>query len=125
MGDQGRKNDNPYVEQKNDSIVRRWIGYGRYDTQEQIDTLNEFYEILRLYTNFFLPVQKLERKERIGSKIKKIHDRAKTPYQRVLEADDVSDETKEKLKKKYKTLNLVILKKQIDAILKRLKPTLA
>ena len=28
----GKKNDNPFVEEKNDSVVRRWVGYGRYDT---------------------------------------------------------------------------------------------
>lgn len=79
-GRPGKKNDNPYVEQKNDSIVRRWIGYKRYDKQEQVCLLNECYAILRIYTNYFLPVQKLVRKERVGSKIKKIHDAAKTPY---------------------------------------------
>lgn len=122
-GRAGKKNDNPFVEEKNDSVVRRWIGYGRYDTQEQVDILNELYDVLRLYTNFFLPVQKLIRKERIGSNVKKIHDKAKTPYQRVLDAEDVLPETKEKLRQQYKTLNLVLLKRQIDAILKRLKAT--
>jgi len=52
-GRAGKKNDNPFIEEKNDSVVRRWVGYGRYDTQEQVDVLNEFYEVLRLYTNFF------------------------------------------------------------------------
>lgn len=122
-GRPGKKNDNPYVEQKNDSIVRRWIGYGRYDTEEQVNILNKFYEVLRLYANFFLPVQKLSRKEWIGSRIKKVHDKARTPYQRVLKAEDVSLETKGKLTEQYKTLNLVYLKTQIDNILKRLKPT--
>jgi len=123
-GRPGKKNDNPYVEQKNDSIVRRWIGYGRYDTQEQVNILNEFYEVLRLYTNFFLPVQKLERKEKVGSKVRKIHDKARTPYLRVLDAEDVPDESKEKLIEQYKTLNLVLLKRKLDTILRRLKPTL-
>lgn len=123
-GRPGKKNDNPFVEEKNDSIVRKWVGYGRYNTKEQVDILNEFYYVLRLYTNFFLPVQKLVGKERIGSKIKKIHDKAKTPYQRILEAEDVAEEIKDKLKKQYQTLNLVQLKRQIDEILKRLKPTL-
>ncbi len=122
-GRPGKKNDNAYVEQKNDSIVRRWVGYGRYNTQEQVDTLNELYAVLRLYTNFFLPVQKLAKKERTGSKIKKIYDKAKTPYQRVLEADDVSEEVKDKLIKQYQTLNLVQLKRQVDEISTRLKPT--
>lgn len=122
-GRPGKKNDNAFVEEKNDSVVRRWVGYGRYDTQKQADILNEFYEILRLYTNFFLPVQKLVKKERIGSKIKKIHDKAKTPYLRVLRARDVSKKVKDRLRKQYKTLNLVLLKRQIDEILKRLKST--
>lgn len=122
-GRAGKKNDNPFVEEKNDSIVRRWIGYGRYDTQEQVNILNEFYGVFRLYSNFFIPVQKLIRKERIGNKIKKIHDKAKTPYLRVLRAKDVSKEVKDRLRKQYKTLNLVLLKRQLDEILKRLKPT--
>ena len=122
-GRPGKKNDNPYIEQKNDSIVRNWVGYGRFDTQPQVDTLNELYELLRLYTNFFLPVMKLKKKIRIGSKIKKVHDRATTPYRRVLRARDVSKEIKKRLKAQYKTLSLVKLKEQIDEVLERLKPT--
>lgn len=122
-GRAGKKNDNPFVEEKNNSVVRRWVGYSRYDTQQQVDILNEFYGVLRLYTNFFFPVQKLLRKERIGSKIKKTHDTPKTPYQRVLDSQDVSEEVKNRLREQYKTLNLVYLKRQVDAILKRLKPS--
>src|SRR3989344_1103073 len=122
-GRPGKKNDNPYVEEKNDSIVRNWVGYGRDDTQAQVDTLNKLYEQLRLYTNFFLPVMKLKKKIRIGSKIKKVHDKAATPYRRILRARDVSKEIKDKLRVEYKTLSLVDLKDQIDAVLKRLKPT--
>ena len=122
-GRSGRKNDNAHVEQKNDSIVRRWVGYGRYDTQEQIDILNELYEILRLYLNFFVPVMKLKEKVKIGSKIIKRYDKPKTPYQRLLLARDVPKGVKNKLRAEYKTLNLVKLKRQIDEILKRLKPT--
>lgn len=122
-GRSGKKNDNAFVEEKNDSVVRRWVGYGRYDTQEQVDILNELYEVLRLYTNFFLPVQKLKEKVRIGSKVKRVHDKATTPYKRILREKDVSKEVKDRLREQYKTLNLVLLKRQIDAILKRLKPT--
>lgn len=119
-GRPGKKNDNPFVEQKNDSIVRHWVGYKRYDTEEQVKLLNDLYELLRLYTNFFLPVQKLIKKERIGSKVKKIHDKAKTPYHRILEAEDVSDEVKSKLKEQYEILRLVDLKRQLDRLIKQL-----
>lgn len=66
---------------------------------------------------------KLKKKIRIGSKIRKIHDKATTPYKRILRARDVSRKIKDKLRLKYKTLNLVDLKDQVDAVLKRLKPT--
>ena len=79
-----RKNDNCFVEQKNYSVVRRAVGYGRYDTDEQLQLLNEMYSLLRLYTNFFLPTMKLQTKERVGSRVKKTYYKAQTPYQRVL-----------------------------------------
>lgn len=122
-GRPGKKNDNPYVEQKNDSVIRNWVGYGRFDTQAQVDVLNELYELLRLYTNFFLPVMKLKKKIRNGSKIIKIHDRATTPYKRILRTWDVSKKIKDKLRAEYITLSLVDLKEKIDVVLKRLKPT--
>lgn len=122
-GRSGKKNDNAFVEEKNDSVVRRWVGYGRYDTHEQVAILNVLYNVLRLYTNFFLPVMKLKEKVRVGSKVIKKYDKPKTPYQRILGAEEVSKKVKDKLRNQYKTLNLVQLKKQIDEILKRLKPT--
>lgn len=122
-GRPGKKNDNAFVEEKNDSIVRNWVGYGRYDTQQQVDILNELYAVLRLYTNFFQPVMKLKEKERIGSKVIKRYDKATTPYKRILRSKDISKNIKDRLRNQYKALNLVLLKKQIDKILKRLKPT--
>jgi len=75
------------VEQKNYSVVRRAVGYRRYDTEEELEVLNELYDHLRLYTNFFQPVMKLIEKTRIGSRVKKKYDRARTPLQRVLESN--------------------------------------
>jgi hypothetical protein len=100
-----RKNDNCFVEQKNYSIVRRAVGYARYDTDEQCELLNELYSYLRLYTNFFLPTMKLKSKERIGSRVKKCYDQALTPYQRVLQTKLVSQKTKDQLRAKYRLLN--------------------
>ena len=122
-GRPGKKNDNPYVEQKNDSVVRRWVGYGRYDTEEQVKLLNELYEILRLYLNFFVPVMKLKKKVHKGSRVTKIYDKPKTAYHRILQTKDVSREIKNNLIREYKTLNLVVLKRQVDAFLRRVKPT--
>lgn len=108
-----RKNDNCFVEQKNYSVVRRAVGYRRYDTEEELKVLNAIYALLRLYTNFFQPVMKLISKERVGSKVKKTYDRARTPFQRVLESPFVSHQAKDALKEQYETLNPVQLKREI------------
>jgi hypothetical protein len=119
----GRKNDNPYVEQKNWSIVRRAVGYERYDTEEQLDLLNRLYALLRLYTNFFLPVMKLKEKVRVNSKVKRIYDEPRTPYARVLESEHVSDSDKAELREAYGYLNLIELRRQIDGLHTRLQRT--
>lgn len=115
-----RKNDNCYVEQKNYSVVRRAVGYLRYDTEEELSTLKELYKHLRLYTNFFQPTMKLIEKTRIGSKVSKKYDKAQTPYRRVLASPDVSAQDKQKLKQQYAKLNPAYLKRQITSLQKKL-----
>lgn len=115
-----RKNDNCFVEERNNSVVRRAVGYKRYDTDEQLKTLNELYSLLRLYTNYFQPLMKLVRKERVGSKVKKIYDKPQTPYHRVLASADVIDLQKRKLRKEYAELNPAQLKRDISALQEKL-----
>ena len=79
----GHKNDGAHVEQKNWSVVRRFVGDLRYDTPTQVVLLNQLYEVLHLYINFFMPVVKLKEKVRHGSKVTKKYDDPQTPYQRV------------------------------------------
>jgi hypothetical protein len=115
-----RKNDSCFVEQKNYSIVRRAVGYLRYDTEEELLTLKELYRHLRLYTNFFQPTMKLIEKTRIGSKVIKKYDKPLTPYRRVLACPDVSAEDKQALKKLYQKLNPAQLKRQITRLQQKL-----
>ena len=35
-----KKNDSAHIEQKNWDVVRKMIGYGRFDTHEQLDIIN-------------------------------------------------------------------------------------
>jgi hypothetical protein len=111
-----RKNDNCYVEQKNYSVVRRAVGYNRYDTSRQLRLLNQLYSRLRLYTNYFQPVMKLKEKIRVGSKVKKRYDRPRTPYQRVLESPLVEKEHKRRLNQEYAKLNPAELRRQISSL---------
>jgi len=115
-GRAGKKNDGAYVEQKNWSVVRRAVGYYRYDTHEQLELLNRLYAVMHFYVNFFLPVMKLEEKTRVGSKVKRVYDKPQTPYARVLASSHVSEEHKAELRETYDLLDLVDLRRQINEL---------
>lgn len=115
-----RKNDNCFVEQKNYSVVRRAVGYGRHDTPEEQAVLNDLYKELRLFTNFFQPSMKLINRTREGSKVFKKYDKPLTPYRRVLASADIADSDKAKLKALYRNLNPAALKRIITKLQQRL-----
>lgn len=115
-----RKNDNCFVEQKNYSVVRRAVGYLRYDTDEELRIINELYKHLRLYTNFFQPSMKLVEKTRIGSRVTKKYDTAQSPYQRVLDSPYIPKSAKTNLKRQYKSLNPASLKRKITRLQQKL-----
>jgi hypothetical protein len=125
-----RKNDNCFVEQKNFPVVRQQVGYLRYDTPAEIELLTELYRHLRLYVNFFQPQMRLVEKVRHGAKLTRRHDRARTPYRRILESPLVHNEAKDRLTRRYLDLNPVALKLDIARCQDRLlelaltKPTL-
>ncbi len=116
----GRKNDNAHVEQKNWSIVRQTVGYARYDTDAEVELLNRLYQPLRLMTNFFTPQQKLVSKTRVGAKVHKRHDTAKTPFQRLCARDDVDQTIKDNLARWYHQLNPAQLRRDIAALQEQL-----
>jgi hypothetical protein len=109
-----KKNDQAHVEQKNWSVVRHTVGYDRWETAQELALLESIYDDLRLYINFFQPSFKLIAKERVGNKTIKRYDTAKTPYQRVLERQDISLEAKARLMNLYLQLNPAELRRQID-----------
>ena len=114
------KNDHARIEQKNYANVRHVVGYTRFDDERQVAVLNELYDALEDYINFFLPSMKCVRKERIGSRYVKQYDQAKTAYARVLERNDVTDDVKNKLQAKYATLNPKKLKDECDRLVRKL-----
>ncbi len=115
-----KKNDQCYVEQKNWSVVRKTIGYRRYESTDALALFQAIYADLRLYVNFFQPVMKLVHKERQGSKVRKRYDEAKTPHQRIMASPDVIAKDKLRLQHNYFQLNPAELRRQIDANLRRL-----
>ena len=111
-----RKNDNCHVEQKNYSVVRKQIGYARLEGADAVKTLNAYYGLLRLYSNFFLPSVKLLGKERHGARIYKRYDTPTTPCERLLLCPDVTDEQKAALEAQFITLNPAALKRGMMAL---------
>lgn len=109
-----KKNDQAHVEQKNWSVVRRLVGYDRYETEEELELLKTIYLDHRLYVNFFQPVLKLVSKHRIGSKVIKRYDVASTPFRRVLASSHISVANKARLQYQYVQLNPVALRNRID-----------
>lgn len=110
------KNDNAYVEQKNGHVIRRFLGYTRFDHSNLVPLINEYYAILDLYLNHFVATRKCLEKVRIGSKYKRTYDQATPPYSRVLTHPEVDETVKEKLRQQHQTLNPLKLKKQLDTL---------
>ena len=109
-----KKNDQAHVEERNGSVVRRTIGYDRYEGPKARNALQLLYHTLRLYVNFFQPTMKLISKTRDGVKVSRRYDFAQTPYRRLLSSPLVSDEVKSSLNRTYAKLDPVILLKELE-----------
>lgn len=124
-----KKNDNCYIEQRNRTLVRAYVGYERYDCQEAVSVMNELYAVLTPYVNFFQPTYKLVRKEKrvnsdgkqVAKPYQRIYDTPSTPYARALKRPEITDATKEKLKAQYETLNPKVLRDKIQALTTKLE----
>lgn len=92
------------------------MGYERLDTGEQLETLNQLYEKLSDYQNFFQPVMRLREKKRDGARVTRRYDKARTAYQRVLEHEEIKPEVKERLKGRFLKLNPKSLLKEINTL---------
>ena len=113
-----RKNDNCFIEQKNNSCVRNFVGYDRFSDFAHRDALAAVYRSLCPLLNYFMPTIKLLSKTRVGSKIKKVYDKnVLSPYQRLLASPDLSAAVKAQLTKQYKRCNPVKLQQEVhDAV---------
>lgn len=115
------KNDNAHIENKNWTHIRQMLGYQRFDNPKLTPLLNDLYTSeWNDYFNFFIPSVKLISKKRIGAKTKKIHDKPKTPFQRILESHHIEPATKEYLQARFESLNPFLLQSQMARKIKRI-----
>ena len=117
-----KKNDNAHIEQKNYTTVRQVLGYQRFDDDIVLDLMNKLYRgSLRLYINFFQPSEKCSEKKRIGARIVKKYDTAKTPYERVMLHTKTTQETKDELTTLFNSLDPFLLRKEIDTLVREIQ----
>lgn len=81
------KNDNRFVEENNFSQVRAYLGYDRLDTVAHTRLLNQLYERLSLYHNFFQPVMRLQEKHFQDGRCRRVYGPALPPLDRLLQTD--------------------------------------
>ncbi len=115
-----RKNDNCFVEEKNNSLVRRTVGYLRYDTPEERELLAAIFRRQTLLSNYYYPCMKLVGKSRRGSRVYRLHDTPRTPCQRLLERPEVSDAAKQQLRQVFAQQNPAALKRELVELQNRL-----
>jgi hypothetical protein len=118
-----QKDDNAHIEQKNWTHVRRLLGYVRYDSPAAVEAMNDLYENeLRWFQNLFLPSVKLERKVRVGSRLRRRYGMAQTPFQRLCgsAAASVHPDRVAALQRLHDTLDPFELSRRIQTKLERL-----
>jgi len=104
------KNDNRSVEQKNDTLVRAYLGYRRLDTVDQTNLLNHLYDWMWIYHNFFQPVMRIKEKSSTTLsnhqfRLVRRFDQAQTPLDRLCRSATLDDTIK---------THLLALRKQIN-----------
>lgn len=115
-----KKNDNAHVEQKNFTHVRNIFGYERLADEYVVNLMNDIYKNYWCpLKNFYTPAMKLKKKSRIGAKVKKEYDKAKTPYQRLMESGQLTLKQQADLANKKSKLNPFKLRKEMDEKLNR------
>jgi len=110
-----KKNDQAFVEQKNGAVVRRLVGYGRFDGVEAAQAMARLYAAARLYVNFFQPSFKLKEKRREGAKVIKRYHAPATPFERALAHPKATRAVKARLRDMHRTLDPVVLLAEMRA----------
>jgi Integrase core domain len=111
-----RKNDQAWIEQKNGAIVRKLLGYRRFEGIAAAQALARLYGASRLFVNFFQPSFKLAEKHRQGAQVTKRYHPPQTPSERLLLDDRVTGAIKVKLREVANALDPLQLLEEIRAM---------
>jgi hypothetical protein len=111
-----RKNDQAWIEQKNGAVVRKLLGYRRFEGLAAARAITRLYGASRLFVNFFQPSFKLASKHRDGAKVTKRYHPPLTPCDRLLQAESVPAATKDKLREISAELDPLKLLEEMRAV---------
>ncbi|MGA8309638.1 MAG: DDE-type integrase/transposase/recombinase [Terriglobales bacterium] len=110
-----KKDDNAHIEQKNWTHVRKLVGWERYDTVKAVESMNDLYRNeLRLWLNIFQPSVKLLRKVRVGSRVRRVYEAARTPLDRVQASEVGHAEALARLQTQQKSWDPFELSRRIE-----------
>lgn len=116
------KNDQAHIEGKNYHSVRKVTGYDRITDPFLVAMIDDVYQNEhRLLTNYFYTTLTLKKKVKVDSKVKKVYEEAKTPYQRIMESDTIRKEVKDTLTQEYKRLNPAELQRNLKRKMEKIK----
>ncbi|KKW32382.1 MAG: Integrase domain protein, partial [Candidatus Uhrbacteria bacterium GW2011_GWA2_53_10] len=65
------KNDNCFVEERNGHVVRRWVGYARFDAPEVVDALNAVYDVLTPYQRV---LARTDVTDEVKAELRRVHE---------------------------------------------------
>src|ERR1022692_1234683 len=111
-----RKNDQAWIEQKNGAVVRRMIGYRRFEGIAAAQALARLYAASRFFVNFFQPSFKLAEKSRTGAQVTKRYHAPQTPCERLLTHQATSEAMKARLQEVAEALDPLQLLEEIRAM---------
>jgi hypothetical protein len=111
------KNDNRFVEENNFSLVRAYLGYNRLDTVAQTNLLNQLYHHLGLYHNLFQPVMRLHEKRFESGHVKRRHDTAQTPLDRLCRTQHLPTVKQAQLQALRRSINPLHLRQTIQNLI--------
>jgi hypothetical protein len=110
------KNDNRFVEENNNSLVRAYIGHGRLDTLPQLLILRDIYQDLMCYHNFFQPVMKTVNKIYTDEvHYRRKFDQAHPPLDRLAATGVLNDDHLEKLYRLRDQVDIIALRERIES----------
>jgi len=123
-----RKNDNRFVEQKNHTLVRSFLGNERLDSVAQTHALNQLYDRMWLFYNLFQPVMRLKEKTYLPNgdgthRLQRRFDTAQTPFDRLCATNAIAPQERQRLEQLRDQTNPRQLRQEIYSLLDKLFET--